>query len=266
MPLETINGLELFRFDSFDSDKIVHGIFTRNGGISPSPWDSLNLGGTVGDARENVIENRRRIYQAMNRPVESIFDVWQVHSADVICTDEPRPLNAPHEKADAILTDNPEITLFMRFADCVPILLHDPIKNVIGVVHAGWMGTVKKIVSRTIEKMQSRYGSNSEDILAGIGPSIGPDHYQIGQDVIDQVRVAFGTASDRLLRQINGKINFDLWQANREALSESGVRHVETAGFCTACDLNRWYSHRAENGKTGRFGAFIALSSTGKTV
>lgn len=260
MPLKIINGLEYFQFDSFDSNKINHGIFTRKGGISPKPWDSLNLGGTVGDRRENVVENRQRIYTVMNRNVESIFDVWQVHSADVICTDKPRPLNAPHEKADAILTNNPDITLFMRFADCVPILLHDPIQNVIGVVHAGWMGTVKKVVSNTIEKMHSHYGSNPRDIRAGIGPSIGPDHYQVGQDVIDQVQAAFGNASDHLLRHVNGRAYFDLWQANHFLLSESGILQVEIAGLCTACDLNRWYSHRAEKGKTGRFGTFIALS------
>ena len=118
MPYVAVDGLEYFQFESLDNRLLKQGIFTRKGGVSPQPWDSLNQGGTVGDARENVIENRRRVYQVMGQPVESIFDVWQVHSADVICADEPRPLNAQHQKADAILTDRPEITLFMRFADC----------------------------------------------------------------------------------------------------------------------------------------------------
>lgn len=259
MTLLNTDGLEYLKFSSMDDEKIVHGIFTRKGGISPQPWASLNLGGTVGDTRENVIENRRRIYQVMGRPVESIFDVWQVHSADVICTETPRPLNAPHEKADAILTDNPDITLFMRFADCVPILLHDPVRKVVGIVHAGWMGTVNKVLAQTIQTMNEKYGSNPGDIIAGIGPSIGPDHYQVGEDVIEKVKIAFGGQAEELLINLNGRTYFNLWRANGILLQHAGVNSIEVSGLCTACDTNRWYSHRAEAGKTGRFGAFISL-------
>lgn len=259
MTLLNTDGLEYLKFSSMDDEKIVHGIFTRKGGISPQPWASLNLGGTVGDTRENVIENRRRIYQVMGRPVESIFDVWQVHSADVICTETPRPLNAPHEKADAILTDNPDITLFMRFADCVPILLHDPVRKVVGIVHAGWMGTVNKVLAQTIQTMNEKYGSNPGDIIAGIGPSIGPDHYQVGEDVIEKVKIAFGGQAEELLINLNGRTYLNLWRANGILLQHAGVNSIEVSGLCTACDTNRWYSHRAEAGKTGRFGAFISL-------
>lgn len=261
MPYIHRNGLEYFQFESFDHAKVEHGIFTRKGGVSPTPWVSLNLGGTVGDERANVVENRRRIYEVMERRVESIFDVWQVHSVDVICTSLPRPLDAAHEKGDAILTDNPEVTLFMRFADCVPVLLHDPVRRVIGVVHAGWQGTVKKIVVRAVEKMVDQYGTRSGDILAGIGPSIGPDHYQVGADVLEQVQVSFGERSEEILINKNGRTHLDLWKANAILLEEAQIGSVEIAGMCTACDLDRWYSHRAEHGKTGRFGAFLALSS-----
>ena len=261
MPYIQRNGLEYFQFASFNPSKVDHGIFTRKGGVSPTPWGSLNLGGTVGDERANVVENRRRIYAVMERRVESIFDVWQVHSADVICTSNPRPLDATHEKGDAILTDNPEVTLFMRFADCVPVLLHDPVRRVIGVVHAGWQGTVKKVVKHAVEKMMDQYGSRSGDILAGIGPSIGPDHYQVGADVLEQVQASFGKRADEILINTNGKTHLDLWKANAILLEEARVGSVEIAGMCTACDLDRWYSHRAEHGKTGRFGAFLALSS-----
>lgn len=254
-------GLEYYQFSSMDENQIVHGIFTRKGGISPQPWASLNLGGTVGDTRENVIENRRRIYQVMERPVESIFDVWQVHSADVICTEEARPLNAPHIKADAILTSNPKITLFMRFADCVPILLHDPVKGVVGVVHAGWLGTVRKVISETVRVMAERYGSQPADMIAGIGPSIGPDHYQIRHDVVEKVTEVFGNQADELLTSHDGHTFLNLWRANEILLQQAGVESIENSGLCTACDTSRWYSHRAENGKTGRFGAFISLIS-----
>jgi YfiH family protein len=260
MPYVAVDGLEYFQFESLDNRNLKHGIFTRKGGVSPQPWDSLNQGGTVGDARENVIENRRRVYQVMGQPVESIFDVWQVHSADVICADEPRPLNAQHQKADAILTDRPEITLFMRFADCVPIVLFDPVRRVVGLVHAGWMGTVKKTVFQAIRAMQERYQSNPGDIQAGIGPSIGPDHYQIGLDVVSQVRSTFGDRADELFAWHNGQVTLNLWQANQMLLEEAGVKSIEVSGICTACDLDRWYSHRAEHGKTGRFGAIISLA------
>lgn len=260
MAFITAEGLEYFKFSSMDNGNIVHGIFTRKGGISPNPWASLNLGGTVGDSRENVVENRRRIYQVMGRQVESIYDVWQVHSADIICTDEPRPLSAPHIKADAILTNNPGITLFMRFADCVPILLYDPRKKVVGIVHSGWMGTVNKIAARAVQTMHEHYGSEPADILAGIGPSIGPDHYQVGKDVVDAVNHTFGSQSDEVVTHLNGHPTFDLWRANEILLQSAGVESIEIAGVCTACDTDRWYSHRAENGKTGRFGAFISLA------
>ena len=261
MPFVNKDGLEYFQFESFDPQFDMHGIFTRKGGVSPQPWSSLNLGGTVGDERPNVIENRRRIYSVMDRAVESIFDVWQVHSADVICSDIPRPLDAMHEKGDAILTDNPQITLFMRFADCVPILLHDPERRVIGVVHAGWQGTVKKVVQHAVQKMTLQYGSHPGDIYAGIGPSIGPDHYQVGEDVINQVHASFGNNAPEILIHHNGSTHLDLWQANSILLEQAGVSHIEIANICTACDINRWYSHRAEHGKTGRFGAILTLAS-----
>ncbi len=260
MPFHHANELTYYTLDLFEIPGIVHGFYTRRGGVSPAPWASLNLGGTVGDVRENIVENRRRIFESVGRPVESIFDVWQVHSADVICSSIPRPLDSDPVKADVILTDRPEITLFMRFADCVPIFLHDPVKKVIGIVHAGWQGTVKKACKAAVEAMQDRYQSNPADILAGIGPSIGPHHYQVGPDVIQQVQDAFGVDASGLLDGSNGNTHLDLWEANRLVLAQSGVRNIQVAGVCTACHIEDWYSHREEHGKAGRFGALIAMS------
>ncbi|MHC1784821.1 MAG: peptidoglycan editing factor PgeF [Anaerolineaceae bacterium] len=260
MPIHELNGLRNFSFESFPSTDITQGIFCRKGGVSPDHWSSLNLGGTNGDSRANIIENRKRIFDAMQRNVESIFDVWQVHGVETICTDQPRPLDAAHQQADIILTDKPEITLFMRFADCVPIFLYDPQRRVIGIVHAGWQGTVKKAASVAVLKMVSIYGCKAENILAGIGPSIGPHHYQIGEDVEHRVRSAFKSDADLLLTQKNGSWYFDLWQANRLNLEKAGINSIEIAGICTACNTMDWYSHRAENGKTGRFGALLAMN------
>jgi len=256
MPFTQQNGLRYFHFESLP---IRHGVFTRHGGVSVSPWSSLNVGGTVGDDLTRVRENRHLLFKAMECPPESIFDVWQVHSADVVCAHSPRPEGESYRQADIILTDRPEITLFMRFADCVPILVHDPRQNIIGVAHAGWMGTVRGVATATIQSMQKEYGCDPADVVACIGPSIGPDHYEVGSDVILQVMQKFGDDSEQLLQSHNGKIHFNLWKANELLLKQAGVKQIETAEICTACHTTDWFSHRAEKGKTGRFGALISL-------
>jgi YfiH family protein len=254
------NGLEYYQFDSFADFPIVHGVFSRKGGVSPEPWRSLNLGGTVGDTRSDVIENRKRIFDGMGREVSSHFDVWQVHGTEILIPLQPRGFNEPHLRADGILTDKPKITLLMRFADCVPIMLYDPRKHVAGLVHAGWQGTVKKIVARAVEKMQESFQCVPKDIHAGIGPSIGPDHYEIQKDVIERFQGIFGKEeTDSFVSLNEQKLTLDLWKANEFILRKAGVENIEISGLCTACDLTRWYSHRAENGITGRFGAVIGL-------
>ena len=250
------NGLCYLQFDSLN---VKHAVFTRHGGISPEPWGSLNVGGTVGDDLARVRENRILSFQALGRAPESIFDVWQVHSADVVCAHAPRPTDESYRQADIILTDKPDVTLFMRFADCVPLLVYDPRKGVIGVAHAGWMGTLRDVATATVSAMKKNYGSNPADIIAGIGPSIGPDHYEIGADVILQVMQKFGDKSEQLLKPHNRKIHFDLWTANRMLLERAGVGQIEVSGICTACHTDDWFSHRAEKGRTGRFGVLIAL-------
>jgi len=260
MPFQKSGTLKYFAFDNLSDSALTHAVFTRQGGVSSAPWDSLNVGGYIGDPLENTYLNRVRAFEVLRRDPATVYDVWQVHSADVICTDAPRPKNVQHKKADAILTNNPEITLFMRFADCVPILFFDPIKKVVGVAHAGWQGTVKRVVSATIERMISEYGSNPADIRAGIGPSIGAHHYEVGPEVVQQVRVTFEPQANSLLPSQNNSTHFDLWEANRLLLEQAGVKEIEISGLCTACHPDDWFSHRAEQGKTGRFGALIALN------
>jgi YfiH family protein len=261
MQMREAGDLQYVTFDRFDSDGLIHGLFTRHGGVSPAPWATLNLGGLQGDPRENVIENRHRIFSAMGRAVESIFDAWQVHGTDVLCADSPRPLDQPHQKADAILTDRPDITLFMRFADCVPVYLYDPVRRVIGLVHAGWRGTVDRAAAAAVARMQTRYGSDPANIIAGIGPSICVDHYEIGKDpqVVEQVRTGFSDRAADVLVRRNGSVHFHLWQANQIVLEECGVRQIEQSQICTYCENSDWFSHRAEHGKTGRYGALLAL-------
>ncbi len=258
MSLHQNTKLPYFTFSSLDEAGVPHAIFTRRGGVSPAPWDSLNMGGGLGDTRERVLENIRRGLDAFGRSPQNVYDVWQVHGRHVVCADAPRN-GAEYARADAIISDKPGLTLMMRFADCVPVMLYDSQKRVVGLVHAGWQGTVAGVVQAAIQRMSVTYGSQPEDILAGIGPSIGPDHYEVGENVVERVRQTFGTQADNVLLRVNGSTYFNLWQANRLLLEASGVHRIEIAGLCTACDLTHWYSHRQERGATGRFGAFIAV-------
>ncbi len=260
MPIQTRDGVRYFSFETFDAG-ITQAVFTRQGGVSPEPWASLNVGGTVGDHPERVQENRQRAFAALGLDPVTLFDVWQVHGSAVVVADAPLPPHSPHQQADVILTDKVGVSLFMRFADCVPIMLYDPLRKVIGLVHAGWMGTVRGVLRAALEAMQARFGTQPADLQAAIGPSIGPDHYVVGPEVVTQVWQAFGEDAAGLLATIDGVIHFDLWVANRLLLEQAGVKHIEVAGLCTACHVDNWYSHRAERGRTGRFGALIALKT-----
>jgi YfiH family protein len=251
------DGLRFFRFDSFPDD-VLHGVFTRRGGESPAPWASLNVGGTVGDDPDRVRRNRFRLFETMGRDPASIFDVWLVHGAETVFAESPRG-DAPYQKADILFTDSPDVTLFMRFADCVPILLYDPVHRVGGIAHAGWRGSLLGVAATAVRAMSARYASSPRDILAGIGPSIGPDHYEVGEEVVAQAREIFGEDSPVLL-PYGEKYHLDLWAVNRLFLEEAGVTHIEVAEICTACHLEDWFSHRGEHGKTGRFGALLALT------
>jgi YfiH family protein len=260
MSFSSTDSIRYYKFDAFPGD-VIQAVFTRHGGVSPTPWDSLNVGGTVGDDPARVRENRARSFSAVGRRLESQFDVWQVHSADAVFATGPRLLQAELHKADIIFTDKPEVSLYMRFADCVPIFFYDPAHAVVGMAHAGWLGTVRGAARAAVVSMVEHYGTKPAEILAGVGPSIGVDHYEVGPDVLAQVRTAFGKDSGRLIDVRGGRTYLDLWQANKIQLENAGVEHVEIAGLCTACHLGDWFSHRAEKGRTGRFGALIALGS-----
>lgn len=253
------NGLRYFQFDIFSEQPIFHAVLTRQGGYSQPPFDSLNTGGTVGDNPEAVLRNHQKIYREFNFEYASRLDVWQVHGTRIICGDAPREPDTLHTKADGILTSKPEITLFMRFADCVPILLMDPVNKIIGIVHAGWQGTSQKIGQVAVEKMQKCYGTKPDHILAGIGPSICQDCYKVGNEVFDTFHQSFGEKAEAFFEDRNGRHYLDLWAANKVTLEDAGVHQIEIAGLCTACHLEDWFSHRKENGKTGRFGVLMKI-------
>jgi hypothetical protein len=254
-------ALAYYRFAQWPDLK--HGVFTRHGGVSQAPWHFLNTGGTLGDDVAAVRQNHELIYDALHINADQrrrSVTVWQIHSADVVIVNGPVRGRRWAAQADSMITDQPDTPLVMRYADCTPIMLYDPSKGVIGTAHAGWRGTVLGVASRTVRAMKQAYGCRPQDIQAAIGPAIGPDRYQVGEEVVQAVANYFG-AVDGLIRRdwADGTAYFDLWAANRRDLEWAGVEIIEVAGLCTAARTDEFFSHRAERGRTGRFGTVITL-------
>lgn len=262
MQLKQSGAIRYFQFEGIDAGHVTHGVFARHGGVSPAPYGSLNLSVSTGDTHANVRANRLRTFSALGRAPESVADLWQVHSATVVVADTP---NAPADhkgQADTLITDRPAVTLLLRFADCVPILLYDPLRPAVGLVHAGWRGTLLKAPAAAVQAMSDAYGTRPGNLVAAIGPSVGPCHYQVGPEVVDQTRAVFPDAEAAgLLLPINGGYYLDLWAANAHALRAAGVEQVEVAQICTVCHQADFYSHRAHGAVTGRFGALIGLNA-----
>lgn len=260
------NGPLYYQFDQWAAHgrgaALQHGVFTRLGGVSEGHFGTLNVGGTVGDDPAAVQENMRRIYAALDVDGQVACSVWQVHSADVVVADERAPGRRWLARADGMITDRPDLPLTMRFADCVPILFHDPVQRAVGIAHAGWRGTVALVATSTLQAMQDAYDCRPADVQVAIGPSIGPEHYQVGPEVVEAARAAFGTVDGIIAYADDGSAYFNLWRANELALQQAGVTQIEIAGICTATHTDEFFSHRAEKGKTGRFCAVIALSTS----
>lgn len=251
-------AVKFYQFNTFVPLK--HGIFTRQGGVSVAPYDSLNLGGTVGDEPEAVRRNHAIMHETLGLDPTRSVTTWLIHGVDVVYVNGPRDDRHWFAKADAMITDRPNTPLVMRFADCTPLYFHDPVRGAIGMAHAGWRGTVHGMAARTVQAMVERFGSHPADIRAGIGPAIGPDHYQVGEEVVEAAHAYFGSDAPIIRRDpVDGTAYLDLWTANRLDLQRAGVEQVEVAELCTAANIHEFYSHRAENGQTGRFGAVLSL-------
>ncbi len=262
MQLRQSGDIRYYQFEGVDAGHVTHGVFARHGGVSPSPYGSLNLSVSTGDTRANVRANRLRAFHTLGRAPESVADLWQVHSAAVVVADTPN-VPADHKgQADTLITDRPEVTLLLRFADCVPILLYDPRRPAVGLVHAGWRGTLLKAPAAAVQAMSDVYSTRPSNLVAAIGPSIGSCHYQVGPDVVAQTRAAFPDADAAgLLLTVNGGHYLDLWAANAHTLRAAGVEQVEVAQLCTVCHQADFFSHRAQGAVTGRFGVLIGLNA-----
>ncbi len=257
MQRHSANGLAYYTFDSL-AVQVTHAISTRHGGVSPAPFDTLNLSVVAGDQPSNVDANTARLHDTLELDASATVTASQAQ-ADQIAIVDVNYRGTRMKNVDALVTDQPNLPLLLRYADCVPILLYDPAHHAIGVVHAGWRGTITKIAAKSVRAMQQAFGTQMRDVIACIGPSIGPCCYEIGDEVMDQVQGAFSEVDALLLKQ-NGSTHLDLWEANALQLRELGVEQIEIAKICTADHTDDFYSWRAENKNTGRFGAIISIN------
>lgn len=257
MQLISFQHLPLYQFDKFSSiSSIQHFVSTRKGGVSQGNCSSLNLGYNTQDPSEKVSQNREILAKAMN--VSKIVFPQQTHTNYVGVVTHGNFSN-DFENTDALITNQKEICIAVICADCVPILVFDPIKQVVGAIHAGWRGTIAKIIEKTIGKMQIEFGTNPSDIIAGIGPSISPTAYEVGLEVIQEVETAFPSAN-LVSNRTNEKGHFNLWEANKQSLLKAGVlaNNIEIAELCTKKNHEQFFSVRHEK-NTGRFATGIML-------
>lgn len=258
--------LPFLQFESLpNSTHLRHAIFTRQGGVSPAPFDSLNLSVSVPDEKARVYANRRRAYGLYGRDTDSVVHAHLVHGADVARV-SPADYGTWISRVDGIITNDPGCALTMNYADCTPIFLYDPQHHAVGLGHAGWLGTTLDLPGALVHAMTNAFASDPANLIAGIGPCIGPCCYEVGEPVISKVLTAFEDGESLLLNSAQGKLNgerphFDLPEANRRNLQRAGVKSIETSGLCTACRTDLFFSHRAEKGKTGRFGTILILDS-----
>ncbi len=275
------DGVRFFTFESLDAHEGVSAVVTtRLGGASPAPFATLNLGRRGGDAPETVALNRARAAALVGSTVERLVFGKQVHGAGVSLV-APEHGGHAFDDTDSLVTDAPDTPLVILTADCAAVFLFDPRRKAVGIAHAGWRGTVKRVAAAAVARMRDAFGSDPAGLLAAVGPSIGPCCYEVGAEVIDAVTGAFPDGTDELLVEpdtasagsFRASLNeerrhFDLWRANERVLLEAGVAegHIETTALCTSCRTDLFYSHRAERGTTGRFGALIALHGATRRI
>ncbi len=265
---------------------LVHGFSTRQGGASRAYGKgSLNLGFTVHDERAAVAKNRSALVSAVTKGSKArwnLVSLRQVHSDLVHCVSE----EGEHPLAgDGLITNTPGLLLAVLTADCLPVIVVDPKHRAVGVFHAGWRGTVKRIVEKGVGEMRKCFGSDPAQLRAAIGPGIRNCCYQVGPEVKDtfHAQFAYGSELFRETKERNEiherypllfltarapghselpkKIFVDLVEANRRQLLDAGVpaRNISDLGTCTSCKPDMFFSHRAENGKTGRMMAVVGI-------
>ena len=246
--------------------EILNFTTTRLGGISSGAYDSFNLSMTSGDDVKKVLENREQLISLLNISKDLLIIPYQTHSNSVCVVDESfMKLNPPEQAlhlngVDSIITQIPNVCIAVSTADCVPILLYDPVKQAIASIHAGWRGTCLRIAEGTVSLMKSTFGTNPENLVAAIGPSISPDMYEVGDELLN----AFEDAEfdvDKIFERKNGKLFLNLWEASKNSLLESGVleSNIEISGECTFSNPDKFFSARRLGINSGRMLSGIML-------
>lgn len=262
------SGFPCLQFPLLEQTGIVEHMFsTRLGGVSKGVCATANFGFSRGDDPEDVLENYRRAAKAMVSNVEQLVCSDQTHTTNIrIVTKEDGGKGVVRKKdysdIDGLITNVPGVVLCTFYADCVPLFLVDSVNKAIGLSHSGWRGTVARMGKVTLEAMKREYGTNPENVIAAIGPSICGDCYEIGEEVADEfIRAFSGKESIILKRKENGKYLLDLWKANELVLTEAGIKteNLAVTDICTCCNPELLFSHRATQGKRGNLAAFMKL-------
>lgn len=258
--------MHYIQYPFFENNKVISFTSTRHGGVSENTYQSLNLGLHTGDDENAVLENRKRFSQAINIPLTQMVMAQQMHTDTVYKVtkqDAGRGALRYSEsipKTDALITNERELCITIQTADCVPVLLFDPINKAIGVVHAGWRGTVHNITGQTIKAMQTHFNCNAANIKAIIGPSISPDNYEVGDELLQAANRAFGEKANECIVQQNNKSHFNLWQANKLQLIDSGLisENIQLSNLCTYANPD-FFSARKEGIYSGRIMSGLML-------
>lgn len=244
---------------------VVHGLTGRVPGLGRADG---NLGYGAPRDTADAWEMRRRWSAAIGVDPDRLASAGQVHGADAIrvgaadAGQGARPGSGRVGLADALLTDEPGVALLSLHADCLPLLLIDPVRPAVAAVHAGWRGTVAGVAGAAVRAMTTHYGSRPADLFAFLGPAIGPCCYEVGLDVADAWRAGPDHADAVALTPTGSRWTFDLQAANAHLLLRAGLapEHLERSGVCTRCAGDAWFSHRGQGPTTGRFGAVVALA------
>lgn len=261
------NGIVYYTIPSFDETRMVKHLFsTRIKGVSKPPFESLNLGINKEDNLDDVKENYEIICSTLDIPIDSIVFSNQVHGTDIKIVEKSHVgkgiyFNGDEDGIDGLITNKRGITLWTFYADCVPLYFLDPKKKVIALAHAGWKGTASKIGEKIIDKMESLYNCLPQDILVGIGPSIGPCCYEVGESLFEIFNKNFTNPDKLLISKGNQKWHLNLWKANMVILKSRGIleNNITVSELCTSCNNDKFYSYRKENGRTGRMSAVMQL-------
>jgi len=256
------------------SSGILHAFSTRKGGVSKPPFATLNLGQGVGDSPAAVEENRRRFFGALGIEEGQVVRARQVHGDGVLDVDVPRtrqvgfPRSLVDERAefDALITRLHGLALVVSTADCVPVLIHDPVRGAIAAIHAGWRGTAKGIAVRALTAMREVYGTDPSTCLVAIGPCIHGCCFEVDAVVVEAMATTLPNPETYTKPSRSDHWLLDLVGVNRAALEMAGVRpdRIDDVGLCTSCRNDLFFSHRAEKGRTGRMMSFILLKGASR--